>query len=83
VRVHAGVNAIITNLVELFQAAEFPLKETYAAAIATSAQAIACLAAGPAIERAGRRVIWAVSFGLVTLADVAYAVSRYPSLAPA
>jgi MFS family permease len=77
-----GVNAIITNLQELFHGAGIEWKDSYAAALATSAQVIACFVAGPAIAKAGRRVIWGISFAFIAIADIAYGVTQYSSVFP-
>jgi MFS family permease len=76
-----GVNAIVANLAELFKEAGSSLEPEWAAAIATSAQVIACLFAGICIEKLGRRPVWGLSFGFITIADFAYGICTYPSLA--
>jgi MFS family permease len=76
-----AVNAIVANLASLFKQAGVELKAEWASAIATSAQVIACLVAGFLIEALGRRLMWAISFGAITVADFAYGLCRYPSFA--
>jgi MFS family permease len=77
-----GINAIVANLSQLFKEAGSSLQPEWAAAIATSAQVVACLVTGFAIEKFGRRPIWGVSFGFITIADFAYGICTYPKLAP-
>jgi MFS family permease len=76
-----GVNAIVANLSDLFKKAGSQLQPEWAAAIATSAQVLACLVAGVLIEKLGRRPVWGISFGAITLADLAYGFCTAPHLA--
>jgi SP family facilitated glucose transporter-like MFS transporter 8 len=74
----SGINAILTNLTDLFTEAGIDLDTGYASAIAAVAQVIACLAAGFIIEKLGRKVVWVASFGLITFTDFLYGLSEVP-----
>jgi MFS family permease len=76
----SGINAILTNLTELFTQAGVELESGYASTITGAAQVIACLCAGFLIEKLGRRVVWIISFSLITLTDLLYGISNIPSL---
>jgi MFS family permease len=76
----SGINAILTNLTDLFTRAGVALESGYASAIAAIAQVIACLVAGFLIETLGRRVVWIASFGLITVTDLLYGIYEIPSV---
>jgi MFS family permease len=76
----SGINAILTNLGDLFSRAGVTLETGYASAIAAIAQVIACLAAGFLIEKFGRRVVWIISFGMITVTDLLYGIYELPKL---
>jgi MFS family permease len=76
----SGINAILTNLTELFERAKIDLSAGYASAITAVAQVIATLSAGFMVERMGRKFVWIVSFGLVTLTDLLFGIANWPGL---
>jgi MFS family permease len=76
----SGINAILTNLTELYRNAHVDLSAGYASAITAIAQVIATLTAGFAIEKLGRRPVWVVSFVLVTLTDVLFGLANWPGV---
>jgi MFS family permease len=76
----SGINAILTNLTELFEAAHVDLPAGYASAITAVAQVIATLSAGFLIEKLGRKIVWILSFGLVTLSDFLFGLTNWPGL---
>jgi MFS family permease len=75
-----GINAILTNLNELFSAAGISLDSGYASAIAGFAQVVACFSAGPVVEKFGRKAVWILAFGGVTITDFLYALYWIPQL---
>jgi MFS family permease len=76
-----GVNAIITNLTDLFRQAHVPAQiAKYASPIAGSAQVIACVCAGPLVQMLGRKAVWIVSLAGITLTDVLYALYQNQSV---
>jgi MFS family permease len=73
-----GINNIITGLSDLFTKAHVPIDSGYASAIASAAQVIASSLAAGLIAKFGRRPIWVLSFAVIIVSDVAYAVSVSP-----
>jgi MFS family permease len=73
-----GINAVITGLDDLFEAAHVPIDPGYASTIAMGAQVIASALAAPAITRFGRKPIWIVSLGVVVVTDVLYSIAVSP-----
>jgi MFS family permease len=76
----SGINAILTNLTELFERAKIELSSGYASAITAVAQVIATLSAGFMVEKLGRKFVWILSFGLVTLTDLLFGIANWPGL---
>jgi MFS family permease len=76
----SGINAILTNLTDLFTQGGVELESGYASTITGAAQVIACLCAGFLIEKLGRRVVWIISFAMITLTDLLYGIYNIPSL---
>lgn len=70
----SGVNAILTNLTTLFESAGVELSPGIASAISSIAQVVSVFIGAVLIEKLGRKVIWIVSFGGITLADLLYAL---------
>ena len=75
-----GVNAILTNLSDLFSDAGVTLDINVASTITSIAQVISVLIGGFLIEKIGRRWTWIVSFGGLTIADLLYALCRHERL---
>jgi MFS family permease len=76
----SGINAILTNLTELFNRAKIDLSGGYASAITAVAQVIATLSAGFMVEKLGRKFVWILSFGLVTLTNLLFGLANWPGL---
>jgi MFS family permease len=76
----SGINAILVNLIELFENARLDLEPTVASAIAASAQVLACLISGFLVDKLGRKLVWVVSFGGIAITDVLYGVTEVSSI---
>jgi MFS family permease len=76
----SGINAILSNLTDLFERAGVDVSPGYASTITAVAQPISTLFAGPLIQRFGRKLIWNASFGLIVLSEILFAVSQWPGI---
>jgi MFS family permease len=76
----SGINAIVTNLIDLFNSAGVALDSDVASAIAGIAQVVACLCGGFLIEKLGRKTVWVISLSGMTIADLVYGISRIKSI---
>jgi MFS family permease len=76
----SGINAILTNMTELFQDAGVDLSAGYASTITAVAQPISTLFAGPLIQKLGRKFIWNASFGMIALSEFLFAISQWPGV---
>jgi MFS family permease len=76
----SGVNAILTNLDEIFQKANITIPESYASALTASAQMLACLFAGAAMQKFGRKIVWIFSFAGIAITDILYGVTEVPAI---
>jgi MFS family permease len=72
----SGINAILTNLVDLFNTAGVSIDSNVASAICGIAQVLACAIGGLLIDALGRRIMWAVSFGASAVMTMVYALIR-------
>jgi MFS family permease len=70
----SGVNAILTNLVDLFNNTGVAIDSNVASAICGAAQVLACAVGGAFVDVLGRRVIWVISFGVCAAMAIVYAV---------
>jgi MFS family permease len=77
----SGVNAILTNQADLFK--DVGIDPNYAAAISSSAQVIACLAAGSLIQLFGRKLIWIISLATIAVTDAFFGITQKPSIVKA
>jgi MFS family permease len=76
----SGINAILTNLIDLFNSAGVALDSQVASAISGVAQVAACLCGGFLIEKLGRKAVWVASLAGMALGNVVYGVSRFQSV---
>jgi MFS family permease len=76
----SGINAILTNLEEIFEEANITIPAIYASALAAGAQMLACLFAGAAIQKFGRKVVWIFSFAGIAITDILYGVTEVPGI---
>jgi MFS family permease len=72
----SGINAILTNLVDLFNSAGVAIDSNLASAICGLAQVLACLIGGSLIDKLGRRIIWGGSFSACGAMTIIYAIIR-------
>jgi MFS family permease len=73
----SGINAILTNLTDLFKNANVSLEPNYASALSSSAQVIATIAASFLIQKFGRKIMWVISFGGIAITDLLYGLTEF------
>jgi MFS family permease len=76
----SGINAILTNLIDLFDSAGIEIDSQVASAITGVAQVVACMCGGFLIQKLGRKIIWIVSLAGMAIADLIYGISRFTSI---
>lgn len=70
-----GINAILTNLADLFQTAGVNLEAGIASAISSMAQVVSVFIGALLVDKLGRKLCWALSFGLIVISLALYAAS--------
>jgi MFS family permease len=73
-----GINTIVSRLNDLFTAAGVSIDSGYASVIASTAQLPAGMLAPSVITKFGQRPIWILSFAVVMLTHVLYAIAISP-----
>ena len=71
----SGINAILTNLTQLFKDAGITIEPGIASTISASAQVISVLCGGFLVEFMGRKIAWGVSLGGMSLALILHTLS--------
>jgi len=71
----SGVNAILTNLTDLFVAAHVEIKSGIASAIAASAQVISVFIGGSLMDKLGRKKIWIISLSGISGSLLLYSLT--------
>ncbi|OHT16959.1 major facilitator superfamily transporter [Tritrichomonas foetus] len=70
-----GINAILTNLADLFKTAGVNIEAGIASAISGSAQVISVFIGAVLVDKLGRRLCWCLSFGGMVISMGLYATS--------
>lgn len=71
----SGVNAILTNLTQLFKDAGITIKPGIASTISSIAQVISVLCGGFLVEFMGRKIAWGVSLGGISFSLILHVIS--------
>jgi hypothetical protein len=74
----SGINAILSNLSDLYTNAGVDLSPGYASVIPGMAQVIANLSTGMMVQKFGRKIIWNASFILMVISGILFSVSQWP-----
>ncbi|KAK8834033.1 glucose import [Tritrichomonas musculus] len=70
-----GINAILTNLADLFQTAGVNIEAGIASAISSLAQVVSVFIGALLVDKLGRRMCWTLSFGLIVVSLSLYCAS--------
>lgn len=70
-----GINAILTNLADLFQTAGVDIQAGIASAISSMAQVFSVFIGALLVDKFGRRFCWSISFILIVVSLALYAAS--------
>ncbi|KAK8899450.1 glucose import [Tritrichomonas musculus] len=70
-----GINAVVTNLVDLMNASGLNFNPCYQAGIVQCSQCIAVLVGGILVDKLGRKIVWMISSGIVTIFLLIFALN--------